>query len=52
MRYIKTAKAKKPNGWVCHEFGKSPLSKKPIERPSPQPGQKSNPKLKRGQMLQ
>ena len=44
-------KAKIPSGWEWNEAVKSPLKMYEIEFPKPHPGQSSNPRLARGQIV-
>lgn len=37
--------ANAPNGWLLNDATKSPRNRYPMERPNPQPGQKSIPRL-------
>jgi hypothetical protein len=43
--------AKIPMGWVRNESEKSPWKNRDIDLPSPQPGQNSNPRFFRGQIV-
>ncbi|GIK61282.1 MAG: hypothetical protein DAHOPDDO_01504 [Ignavibacteriaceae bacterium] len=48
---VKTISAKIPNGCDRNEEIISPLNRKEIEFPNPHPGQNSNPRLARGQIV-